>query len=196
MGQRLVMTIKENDNDLMKVYYHWSAYTISSLIEADRFLDSYYDEELEDIENTKLRCIRALEKVGARLDNESEFEEFKKLYPNEELIKDNLDRNRGLIAITEKDMKEIQGWSEGDIIIDLTAGTICCACISGYDDLEDFNEWNDFELKEEDIDHLSVDLDNIYFNELSDVICELENVEGFTFINEINNTKEIFSIIA
>lgn len=196
MGQRLVMTIKENDNDLMKVYYHWSAYTISSLIEADRFLDSYYDDELEEIENTKLRCIRALENLGARLDNESEFEEFKKLYPNEKIIKDNLNRNRGLIGITEKCMNDIQSYSEGNIIIDLTAGTICCACISGYDDLEDFNECNDSELKEEDIDHLSVDLDSIDFNELSDVICELESVDGFTFINEINNVKEIFSIIA
>ena len=34
MGQRLIMTIKDNDVDLMKVYYHWSAYTVQSYLEA------------------------------------------------------------------------------------------------------------------------------------------------------------------
>lgn len=196
MGQRLVMTIKENDNILMKVYYHWSAYTVSSLIEAQRFLDSYFDNKFEEIEDTKLRCIRALEKLGTRLDNKSEFEEFKKLYPNEELIKDNLDRNKGLIAITEDDMNHVQSYSEGDIIVDLANEIICCACISGYEDLEEYNEWNDSELKEEDIEHLSIDLDNIDFRELNDVIDVLDSVNGYIFINEINDIKEAISIIA
>lgn len=30
MGQRLVVTIKENDKPKMKIYYHWSAYTAST----------------------------------------------------------------------------------------------------------------------------------------------------------------------
>lgn len=196
MGQRLVMTIKENDNNLMKVYYHWSAYTISSLIEAQRFIDEYLSDDLEEIKDTKLRCIRALENVGARLDNETEFEEFKRLYPNEELLDTNLSRNKGLIGITEKCMDNIQSYSEGDIILDLTSQTVCCACISGFEDIEEYNEWNDADTKEEDIEHLSIDLDNIPFEEIFDVIDLLENVDEFIFINDYNSSKEIVSIIA
>lgn len=33
MGQRLVVTVKSTGEDLCKMYFHWSAYTISALME-------------------------------------------------------------------------------------------------------------------------------------------------------------------
>lgn len=36
MGQRLVMTIRKNREDICKIYYHWSAYTSSALKEAKK----------------------------------------------------------------------------------------------------------------------------------------------------------------
>lgn len=196
MGQRLIMTIKEDDKDLMKVYYHWSAYTISSLVEAQQFIDSYYEDELEEVEDTKLRCIRALEKIGARLENETELEEFKKLYPNEKIINDSINRNKGLIAITEQGMKDLQEYSEGDIIINLSAATVCCDCVSIYEDLEEYNEWNEEDLKEEDLDHLDIDLENIDFPEIENTILTLDHVNDYIFINGIDECKEVVSIVA
>lgn len=196
MGQRLIMTIKEDDKDLMKVYYHWSAYTISSLVEAQQFIDSYYEDELEEVEDTKLRCIRALEKIGARLENETELEEFKKLYPNEKTINDSINRNKGLIAITEQGMKDLQEYSEGDIIINLSAATVCCDCVSIYEDLEEYNEWNEEDLKEEDLDHLDIDLENIDFPEIENTILTLDHVNDYIFINGIDECKEVVSIVA
>lgn len=196
MGQRLIMTIKEDDKDLMKVYYHWSAYTISSLVEAQQFIDSYYEDELEEVEDTKLRCIRALEKIGARLENETELEEFKKLYPNEKIINDSINRNKGLIAITEQGMKDLQEYSEGDITINLSAATVCCDCVSIYEDLEEYNEWNEEDLKEEDLDHLDIDLENIDFPEIENTILTLDHVNDYIFINGIDECKEVVSIVA
>ena len=34
MGQLLVITIENNGEDLCKIYYHWSAYSVSALMEA------------------------------------------------------------------------------------------------------------------------------------------------------------------
>ena len=141
MGQRLIMTIKDNDVDLMKVYYHWSAYTVQSYLEALNFVNAYEDERFKNIPDKKLRCIRALESLKARLDNESEFNEFKRLYPNEELIDTNLDRTNGLIALTEKDMKDVQDWSEGNLTIYLDHKRIFSSCYQEFENIDDYNNY-------------------------------------------------------
>ena len=45
MGQRLVVTVKNNGNDLAKIYFHWSAYTVSALMEARKIVDCICEED-------------------------------------------------------------------------------------------------------------------------------------------------------
>ena len=40
MGQRLVITVHAFDEDIAKIYYHWSAYTISAFQEAKDIIDN------------------------------------------------------------------------------------------------------------------------------------------------------------
>lgn len=40
MGQRLIITIHAFDEDIAKIYYHWSAYTTSALQEAKDIIDN------------------------------------------------------------------------------------------------------------------------------------------------------------
>ena len=39
MGQRLVVTIKNKGEDKMKIYYHWSGYTMSTFEELQKLWD-------------------------------------------------------------------------------------------------------------------------------------------------------------
>lgn len=47
MGQRLVMTIRKNGEDICKLYYHWSAYTSSALKEAKKIIDVITTDKFE-----------------------------------------------------------------------------------------------------------------------------------------------------
>ena len=47
MGQRLVMTIRKNREDICKIYYHWSAYTSSALKEAKKIIDVITTDKFE-----------------------------------------------------------------------------------------------------------------------------------------------------
>lgn len=39
MGQRLVVTVIKDSEEIAKLYYHWSAYTVSALCETARIID-------------------------------------------------------------------------------------------------------------------------------------------------------------
>lgn len=108
MGQRLVMTIRKNGEDICKLYYHWSAYTSSALQEAKKIVDAITTDEFETethyIKNVKdeerkfsliplekakedirLRILRYLENTGGGIDggcDSTEFQYMKELYPD------------------------------------------------------------------------------------------------------------------
>ena len=42
MGQRLVCTIETNEKKLCNIYFHWSAYTYSALLETKKIIDTAY----------------------------------------------------------------------------------------------------------------------------------------------------------
>lgn len=126
MGQRLVITITKDNKELAKGYYHWSAYTVSALetlLEVlsgyDEYVNVVKGEEHEDI----ILATRMLEasQAGICLDD---LEYVEEKYPNIK-FKECIDRNLGLIALSEEKMMDFDRWSEGDIFIDLTSKTIC-----------------------------------------------------------------------
>ena len=47
MGQRLVVTIEKGDRNLCKIYYHWSAYTYSALLETKKIINCIYNHKDE-----------------------------------------------------------------------------------------------------------------------------------------------------
>ena len=120
MGQRLVCTIAKGEREIAKIYYHWSAYTLSALYETQKIVDCIYDHNDETEKQLQLRLIRFCEENGGGIrGDDAEFEYIQNMYPNLEFKKDGYSRNNGLIAISESGMEDLQSWSEGDVIINI-----------------------------------------------------------------------------
>lgn len=109
MGQRLNLEFQYGDKVIANAYYHWSGYTIDSLIELLRVhelmeYDNIYDEksaiiELVNVYDNKLSLQSGL------LDS---LDEVKKYIPEYHGIKTNLNRNYGLLAISEEVINNIR----------------------------------------------------------------------------------------
>lgn len=123
MGQRLIITVEKDSKEIATLYFHWSAYTLSSIEETAAligFLDAHKKMD------TRLACIRFVEENGGCIDGgkgSSEFKAIQKMFPNE-TFKDDGNRNNGLVALTENGMSKMRSWSEGDVTINLDDRTV------------------------------------------------------------------------
>ena len=201
MGQRLVITVRNNGEELAKIYYHWSAYTVSALWEASKLAACIYNHKDETEKELKLRLIRFCYENGGGISGEDyEFEYIRNMYPDEIFKEDGYSRSNGLISLSEKGMQEAQGWSEGDIYFDIDDETIINGVFCGWDNIEDYNEevrsWGeDYEdelLKFEDIPDIGYDLGTIAVKDIDNVITALESArEHFVrYGNEIYELVE------
>lgn len=187
MGQRLVITVEKNDEILAKIYYHWSAYTISALYETKRLLEGIENCSSMTNRELQLQLIRFCEECGGGIEGGTKSEEFNwisRTFPDKEFKRENIDRNEGLIAISSKGMRDIQMWSEGDIIINLDTCKISNWVHYLFSNIEEYNSYrkeayeDDEGLKEEDITEIEYNLDEISIYDLDDVIDELENLRS------------------
>lgn len=198
MGQRLVVTITKNKEDLAKIYFHWSAYTYSALLETKKIIDCIYNHEDETVKEMQLRLIKFLEDNGGGIKgDQSEFEYIQRLYPNETFKTENYSRSNGLIALSKDGMQDLQSWSEGDVTIDLDEDRVENTVYCWYEDIEEYNEerkeWDeDFEgYTLEDLEEVNYDIGNFGVECIDDIIAALYNVdEVYRFRNEIFATIE------
>jgi len=187
MGQRLVVTIEKECKALCNIYYHWSAYTVSALYETRDILKCIYNHKDETNKEMLLRLIHFCENNGGGIAKGIEGNEFgyiQKLYPNEKFKADDISRNYGLIALSEKEMADSQSWSEGDVTIDLNKELINFGIYAGYDDFEEFKrermEWDeDLKIESiEDIPDIGYDLGYIKVSDIDKVIKAIEKVNS------------------
>ena len=183
MGQRLVVTVRKSEEDICKIYYHWSAYTMSALNEAQKIVDAIYNGEDETTRELQLRLIRFCEENGGCIDmayDGSEAKYIQSIFPEEEFNEDG-NRNYGLIAISQDGMDNLQGLSEGDLTIDLDDERIYNDVMFCYDDNEE-EFWENHDWFDEDdrvIETVGYDISEFDIGELNDVIRELKEVKGF-----------------
>lgn len=184
MGQRLVLTIKNHDEDIAKIYYHWSAYTYSALLETKQIIDCVYNSKDETIKELQLRLIKFLEANGGGIRGDKyEFEYIKKMFPNETFKEDGYSRSNGLIALSEKGMTELQQWSEGDIILHLDEEIVENTVYGWYENIHVYNEerkeWDeDFEgYSPDEIEDIGYDLGNFNTYDIDIILKNLESVD-------------------
>lgn len=121
MGQRLNIEIVNGDTPLVNCYYHWSAYTESALRITAQIIDEYY--ESESIVGLKM-AVELLEATGGGVNKEEREAILKSPEKFGHInFKDAVDRNRGLISVTEGGMEETRKWEEGRVTIDLGSET-------------------------------------------------------------------------
>lgn len=192
MGQRLVVSIIKNAKEIAAIYYHWSAYTISSLYEAQEIIDGLNNitiersfKNLSDIEQMQIKLIRFCERNGGCVDgggDSNEAKKIKEMFPGINLKLDG-SRNKGLIALTEDGIHQLKSWSEGDLTIDLDNETISCYVNWEYDNINDYNadriDCGDDRKELSDIDKISYPFEDLNFCDISNLIYQLEESEDF-----------------
>ena len=144
MGQRLVITVRKEQEDIAKIYFHWSGYSVSALEETRSLLEDINTNE-EDIKKLQLNIIRACESMGGGIDGGAGSEEFSyvcNMFPNVS-FKEDPNRNCGLVALSENDMEKIQRWSNGNIVIDLDYNRIYNSVFHEYHSLEEYEAYTD-----------------------------------------------------
>lgn len=163
MGQRLNIEILDGDRLLANAYYHWSAYTSQAVYLATKIVSDFYTNRALRKGDVRTIAIRLLEHTGAGYNeierdriSRSEDEFLKNL-----IVNDCVDRNRGLLAVTEEGMNENRSWEEGRVSIDISSELIRFDVYSEipdkeredyYDDWqpvlvdEDSFKWPDFEI--------------------------------------------------
>lgn len=176
MGQVLIIQNKIDGEPVNTIYYHWSAYTESSIAELDGFVNSLshkyhnrFDAFLSTLTDNGKDLLKKFDKGS--LTNEESVDLFNLMcysvisgvspsrkesldYMSQftsDTDRENVNRNFGMLAITEKDQNDHLIWSEGTIIVDWAFDA------QGYPDFEktvfdfsdlfdtcnahDYNEW-------------------------------------------------------
>lgn len=123
MGQRLVVQLQKDGKTIGACYMHWSAYTgdaiavtkdvlaaIPTVLKSNPTDDSDFAVSLF---KTAMR--------GSELEKE-EWELLHKTTMPSEICK-TIDRNDGLIALSRKGIEDLLGWSEGNVVIDVSDPT-------------------------------------------------------------------------
>lgn len=144
MGQRLNIEIASQGKTLANAYYHWSGYTSSALELAERIVHDYFGTfglyrvyHHKDISDMEI-AIRLLTMTGAGFPpDEINRIEASDIY-NEylDLIVKSLDRNAGLIAITEKGIEQTRRWEEARVTIDINTMMVDFGALSRWTEAE------------------------------------------------------------
>lgn len=183
MGQRLVVTIETNEKKLCNIYYHWSAYTYSALLETKKIIDCIYDHKDKTEKDLLLRLIRFCEENGGGIrGTKDEFKYIQDMYPNETFKTENYSRNEGLIALSKQGMIDLQSWSEGDVYINIDEDQVDFCVYSGYENadeyIEDRKSWDDefdeTELKLNDIPTLDFCLGYFSTEDIDAIIASFD----------------------
>ena len=187
MGQRLVVTINSKGQDLAKIYYHWSAYTYSALLETRKIIDCIYNHNDETEKELQLRLIRFCEENGGGITGNVEYHEheyIQNLFPNETFKTEEIDRNNGLIALSEKGMNGLQNWSEGDVDINLDKDQVVFCVYCSYEYLEEYieerKEWDE-DFDEEEMKYIPTfdfDLGQFDVNDIDAIIASLDTTNA------------------
>lgn len=144
MGQRLVITVRKEQEDIAKIYFHWSGYSVSALQETRSLLEAI-DTNEEDIKKLQLNIIRACESMGGGIDGGAGSEEFSyvcNMFPNVN-FKGDPSRDFGLVALSERGMSEMQCWIDENIVIDLDCNRIYNSVFYEYHSIEEYEEETD-----------------------------------------------------
>ena len=199
MGQRLNIEIrrKKDNKILANSYYHWSAYTYSSLKLANEIMENIYDVIRNDKVRDEIKAIQLLQTTGAGL-----LEQEYNLLNEEDKTYCSLatNRNLGLISFTEKGMEETRTWEEGRLTITIDFDN------KEYDFVGDKNRV-DFEVY---LPMSRKEIEEYYREELKSGKINLDEVVEFNFdlqdmelndirlfmakINQIENNFGIFMI--
>ena len=119
MGQRLNIEVHYDGELVANAYYHWSAYTSSSLNLLGKVIEAYQNRT--EINKLKV-AVEILQATGAGI-NEEERQNIAKDKTgrfNNISFQECENRNTGLLSVTEHGMEETRKWEEGRVTVDIS----------------------------------------------------------------------------
>lgn len=190
MGQRLNIEILNNGEVLANAYYHWSAYSDSSIELLETILNNI--NKFKNESDLIVKAIRLLECTGAGL-NDAEIQK----YDNKDIkfVSCN-DRNCGLIAVSKDGIEETRMWEEGRISINIDEETFDYEVIHLYSKSE-YNSEREYDKNLKEIKELPV----LNLSFYSVPFVEIYNMREIVNTNielgyfRIPNNNNIFSFI-
>ena len=209
MGQRLNIEIKRRKDNkvLANSYYHWSAYTSSSLHLAEEIIENIYEVIRKEKVSDEIKAIQLLQTTGAGLmeDEYNKLNEEDKKYCS---LATN--RNLGLISFTDEGMEETRKWEEGRLTIDIDFDD------KDYDfygnknlvdfevyfqvDEEEINESYEEEIKSGKLDlnnltRFDFSLEEMTLNDIRLFMSKLDEIENNNGLFRVKGTDLIYQII-
>lgn len=118
MGQRLTVDILEDGERIALIYYHWSSYFDSTIVEL-KHLKDYIVEAKKEGKDILLGIIEGLESNGGGLGIEPDNRKVaKQMYPDRNFTYD-VNRNDGLLYLDADEFERIYTMNEGTASIDI-----------------------------------------------------------------------------
>lgn len=160
MGQRLVILnstpfVQTGDQiDTSAIYYHWSAYTDSAVVEITNLRDSVkeyyhknYNPNVNRLDFFNLACLQAVSGIAPQYEESIKYIET---LTNQPYDSSHVNRNDGMIGFTPTDIDHILDWSEGTVNInwvfdekgypDFEKSTFCYESLVSSWDIEEFKD--------------------------------------------------------
>lgn len=125
MGQRLNISLESDGEVVANAYYHWSAYTRSAAYIVQTICDVWDEVKEEGQSQAEFAC-RLLHETGAGFNQEEitriryQLDDRVNTFP----LWPAINRNRGLLAITQNGIENTVIWEEGRVTIYLDSGVI------------------------------------------------------------------------
>ncbi len=185
MGQRLNIEICNNTRTLANAYYHWGAYTSSALEYTAEIIDAYHNLSGQITDELQL-AVKLLEATGAGITvEEKERIPYDPDFDFSDInFSSAIDRNEGLIAVTEKGMEETRSWEEGRVTINIEEANFCFDVVSYYDKDEYVEDYGvESLLKLNKIKH-NFFLDYLPFEKISGLKKFVKNNPAGVIVNE------------
>lgn len=160
MGQRLNIEIKSKGKVVANCYYHWSAYTRSALQLTKEIISNF--DSIQDNDDVE-RSVKLLESTGAGYS----------------------DRNAGLIATSEEEMKDTRYWEEARVTIDMDNKTFDFnVFFKGYDedDAKDILEEHPDIVRYDDFPLENIPFEKI--DEYTNMIYDINIESGYFMIGD------------
>lgn len=184
MGQRLVIhMLNDSGKEVANAYYHWSAYTSSAIYELKGIANAlqliqegniekwivtesickYYHTDINTLNDVELATV-LLYATGAGIRNVKDSIGI--LLNNDEKrlrvpIISAINRNNGLINLTEDGIKDSNGWSEGDAYVYLRTGMVDFNVFILVSKDDEWYDTQEFETMDDPIDLSRFELKDI-----------------------------------
>ena len=166
MGQRLVIEFLYKREPILASYYHWSAYTQSTMDILNQMVVGRGFWKPKSKKEAMFQALQMIENVtpydsdGAAWDDYNKpdeykgFNKLKAMFPKADVLSKNIreygkrlcrnpNRNDGLVVVGARDCGDMEDAGEYLTFIDLDTQTIRMKVFSYYNDIREFVDWNE-----------------------------------------------------